>query len=136
MFPQSIPNTEAGLHEALRQMLDQLFAGTLNPAQLMSPDYVQHTDGRRLDYAGFVAHLQHVRNAVREVRFAVLDACCSGNLLADRHIAEVHHHDGRISRIEVSMFTRLAGGRITRIDETTHSLDGNDADRELAHAQA
>ena len=128
--------SEAALREALRDMLSQLFAGTLDPAQVMTADYIQHTDGKRLDYKGFVAHLKHVRNAVREVRFEVLDACCTGNLLADRHIAEVHHHDGHISRIEVSMFTRLANDRITRIDETTRSLDGNNADRELAHAQA
>ncbi len=128
--------SETALREALRDMLSQLFAGTLDPVQVMTVDYIQHTDGKRLDYSGFVAHLKHVRNAVREVRFEVLDACCTGNLLADRHIAEVHHHDGHISCIEVSMFTRLADGRITCIDETTRSLDGSDADRELAHAQA
>jgi uncharacterized tellurite resistance protein B-like protein len=128
--------SEASLREALRDILSQLFAGTLDPAQVMTADYIQHTDGKRLDYNGFVAHLKHVRNAVREVRFEVLGACCTGNLLADRHIAEVHHHDGHISRIEVSMFTRLADGRITSIDETTRSLDGSDADRDLAHAQA
>lgn len=135
MLSLSPNQSEAVLRSTLGDILGQLFAGTQDPAMLMTPDYVQHTDGRRLGYQDFLAHLQHVRSAVREVRFEVLDACCSGDLLADRHIAEVHHHDGHLSRIEVCMFTRLAGGKIRSIDETTRSLDGNEADRALAHAQ-
>lgn len=129
------PQPEAPLREAVCTMLGGLFAGTLDPAEVMTPDYVQQTDGKRLDFAGFCAHLTHVRSTVREVRFQVLDACCTGDLLAERHIAEVHHHDNRVSRIEVCLFARLVAGRISRIDETTRSLDGNDADRALAHAQ-
>lgn len=127
---------EAALRQAVQEMLTQLFAGVLDPAQCMTEDYVQHTDGKRLEYSGFVSHLRHVRNAVREVRFQVLDASCNEDTLADRHVAEVHHHDGRIVRIEVYLFAKLAGGKIRSINEVTRSLDGSDADRALAHAQA
>jgi len=127
---------EAALREALQEMLTELFAGTLDPARCMTEDYVQHTDGKRLDYSGFVAHLHHVRSSVQKVRFQVLDASCNGDTLADRHVAEIHHNDNRISHIEVYLFAKLAGNKIRSIHEVTRSLDGNDVDRALAHAQA
>lgn len=129
------PNTpESVLREGVTALLTGIFNGTLAPGDIFTEDYRQTTDGHVLDLAGVMAHLQHVSRQVRAIRFEVLDACFSGTLLADRHIARIVTSEGRMARIEVLMFTRMNGCRIQSIDEHTRSLDNRPEDCQLARS--
>lgn len=118
----------------MQQLLNDLFAGKLAPAEIFSVDYQQHTDGNTLDYEGFIQHLNHVRAQVSRIVFKVEQACCTPHMLADRHTVTVTKTNGQTSDIEVYMFARLRDGKIWRIDEVTRVIKGDHADKSLASA--
>lgn len=118
----------------MQQLLTSLFTEKLAPEEIFSEDYQQHTDGNLLDFEGFVQHLDHVRAQVSHIAFRVEQACCTPNLLADRHIVTVTKTNGQTSDIEVYMFARLRDGKIWRIDEVTRVMKGDHADKSLASA--
>lgn len=117
-----------------QRLLTNLFAGTLDPAEIFSTDYQQHTDGNTLNFSEFVRHLDHVRAQIERITFRVEQACCTPHLLADRHIVTVSKTNGQTSEIEVYMFARLREGKIWRIDEVTRVIKGDHADKSLASA--
>lgn len=119
-----------------QEILSGLFSGEIEPSSVFSREYVQSTDGHELDFSGFLDHLRHVRRHVHAVRFRVLDACFTGALLAERHVAEIHYLDGRFAQVEVFVFARIEDGRVVRLDELTRVLSGNEDDQALARAVA
>lgn len=120
------------LRESVATLLHGIFEGRVALDSLLADSYRQRTDGRELDLDGFIAHLKHVKINVKSISFTVLDACFNGSLLADRHIAEIVHNDGRMAHIEVFMLTRINDNKISGIDELTRSIDGNAEDCSLA----
>jgi hypothetical protein len=55
---------------------------------------------------------------------------------AFRHEVTVTRHDGTTSRMEIYLFGELAAdGRLRRVDEISHLLDGEDHDTDLARTR-
>jgi len=124
--------SELILRESVATLLNGIFDGSVLFGNLLADSYRQCTDGHELDLDGFIAHLKHVQNSVKHISFTVLDASFNGSLLADRHIAEIVHNDGRVACVEVFMLARINDKKIAGINELTRSLDGNPEDCRLA----
>lgn len=105
-------------HHPLEATIDRYFA----------PDYRQYTDGEVTDRDGFAAHIAALRALTVAGRIEVLEIVRQGNRIADRHEVTVTRRDGTTSRMEIYLFGELAAdGRLRRVDEISHPLDGHDA---------
>jgi hypothetical protein len=102
--------------------------------EFFADDYAQVTDGEVSDRARFEAHIRHVAGSIRPIKVTVLDAVWQGDAIADRHVVEMVHADGRTATIEVYLFGHLRDGRLWRVNEVTRVLSGDQALRELARA--
>src|ERR1700753_3846705 len=101
-----------------------------------APDYRQYTDGEVVDRDGFAAHIAALRALTAAGRVEVLEIVRQGNRIADRHQVTVTRRDGRTSRMEIYLVGELAAdGRLRRVHEISHLLDGDDHDTDLARAR-
>ncbi|GAA2262974.1 MULTISPECIES: nuclear transport factor 2 family protein [Kitasatospora] len=101
-----------------------------------APDYRQRTDGRWDDRAGFLTHIDHLRQVVAGGSITVHEELVDGDRYADRHTVDVTKTDGSTVRMEVYLFGEFApDGRFRRIEETTLMLAGAEADRNLGSAR-
>ena len=66
-------------------------------ARYFSPRYVQKTDGRTLDFAGFVAHVRELKRTLKNVKITFERAVAEGANVVSIHRAEAE---------------KVAGGRI------------------------
>ncbi|MGO4726980.1 MULTISPECIES: nuclear transport factor 2 family protein [unclassified Inquilinus] len=128
------PCDGAELKRRIARMLQAVFADPDRIPEFFTDDYEQVTDGEHSDRARFDAHVRHVAGAVRSIAVTVLDAVRQGDAIADRHVVEVTHADGRQAAIEVYLFGILRDGRLAQVNEVTRVLSGTEALRELARA--
>lgn len=105
-------------------------------APYFNSEYVQIADGHASDFPTFVAHLQHLRSLVTDVRIEVFEALREGSLVADRHHVTVTKTDGSTSAFEVLLVGQLdERGRLLRVNETTRQLSGAATDADLGRAR-
>jgi len=97
-----------------------------------SPRYVQKTDGRSLDYAGFVAHVRELKRTVKNVRITFERLVAEGPSVVSIHRAEAEKvAGGRISVRVFALFV-IEDEKIVLCDELTHLEMGGAEDRDLA----
>lgn len=100
-----------------------------------SPEYVQVTNGDRLEYNDFVAHIRHLRGLIASGTVEVQEAIRDGDVVADRHTMRATKIDGSEVVGDCYAFTQYAeDGRVLRVNEITHII-GSAADQDLGHAR-
>lgn len=100
-------------------------------AQLVHPEYRQQADGRSLDYADFVKHLRHLKQACGRVGLEILSWAEQGERVFTRHLVAADKRDGSQVRMLVIAEFRVRDGRVVACDELTHMLAGTGEDRDL-----
>ena len=101
-------------------------------ARYFSPHYVQKTDGRTLDFAGFVAHVRELNRTVKNVRINFERLVAEGASVVSIHRAEAEKvAGGRIAMRVFALFV-IDEGKIASCDELTHLELGSAEDRDLA----
>src|SRR5258708_5458679 len=88
---------------------DAFDEGTI--ARYFSPQYVQKTDGRTLDFSGFVAHVRELKRTLKNVTITFERLVAEGTAVVSIHRAEAE---------------KVAGGRIAIRD--LFGLGAMDAD--------
>jgi len=94
-------------------------------------DYVQEVDGKRLDYAGFIDHARVLKTHLRRGRATIKTLIVDGDTIADIHVIDAEKVDGNSVRTKVIAFFTVREGKIARVDELTHLLQGADEDRDI-----
>lgn len=101
-------------------------------ARYFSPRYVQKTDGRTLDYLGFVAHVRELKRTVKNVKIMFERAVAEGASVVSIHRAEAEKvAGGRVAVRVIALFV-IEDGKIVLCDELTHLEQGAAEDRDLA----
>lgn len=120
---------------SLRSAVEKFYADTFNDdAQIrryFAPNYVQHVDGKTLQFEEFLTHVGFLRRATKSLRFEVIDALYTDGLLADRHRVHIVKDNGETAEAEVLAFLRIEDGRIVELNELTQVIRGDAADRAL-----
>jgi predicted SnoaL-like aldol condensation-catalyzing enzyme len=101
-------------------------------ARYFSPQYVQKTDGRTLDYAGFVAHVRELKRTLKNVKITFEHTISEGENVVSIHRAEAEKIAGGRVAIRVFALFAIEGNRIVLCDELTRLEQGATEDRDLA----
>ena len=128
-----------GQKDKLQDNLSALFIG--DPAdteatvkRYFNPEYTQVTDGHTSDFAGFVAHVNHLRSATREVSFEVHEFLRNGDQIADRHTIKAVMQNGKTTEFEILLFGTLDNEeRLLKVVESTRQVSGDESEANLGH---
>jgi predicted SnoaL-like aldol condensation-catalyzing enzyme len=101
-------------------------------ARYFSPRYVQKTDGRTLDFPGFVAHVRELKRTVKNVKITFERMVAEGANVVSIHRAEAEKIAGGKISIRVFALFVIDDGKIVLCDELTHIEEGAAEDRDLA----
>ena len=97
-----------------------------------SPLYVQKTDGRALDFAGFVAHVRELKRTLKNVKITFERAVAEGASVVSIHRTEAEKVSGGKISIRVFALFVIDEGKIVLCDELTCLEQGAAEDRDLA----
>lgn len=89
-------------------------------SKLLHPSFTQRDSETTRDFAGFVAHIRHIREVLKpgSVDLTVTQYLRDGNQLAERHTSTTKMPDGTVSKAETFQFGEVAeDGRIAWIVE-------------------
>ena len=118
-----------------RAFLDVFASDTFDEgaiARYFSPKYVQKTDGRTLDFPGFVAHVHELKRTLRNVKITFERAVAEGANVVSIHRAEAEKVAGGRIAIRVFALFVVEDGKIALCDELTCLEQGAAGDRDLA----
>ncbi len=136
---QHTPLATQDVHDLLRRVFDAFTDPATKPedySSLLSPRYVQSVDGKVLDYAGFLKHCAALQEVVISSSVTFERIVTDGLSAATVHIAEVKKVDGTTARLKVIAYYEFCEGRVCRVDELTHLLNGEAQDRDLGSRTA
>ena len=126
--------TEAEVHDLLRRLFAALVDPAAKPeqfAELLTPDYIQRVDGKELDYAGFISHIEALQANLSSADITFEHIVTDGLSAATVHSVQAVKTNGQRSRFKVIAYYRFRGKRVCLIDELTHLIEGDAADRDL-----
>jgi predicted SnoaL-like aldol condensation-catalyzing enzyme len=134
------PTSQEKLNKSLveRAFQDVFGSDTLDEAAIaryFSPRYVQKTDGRTLDFPGFVAHVRELKRTVKNVRISFERMVAEGANVVSIHRAEAEKVAGGRIAIRVFALFVIDEGKIVLCDELTRLEQGAAGDRDLASRQ-
>ncbi len=104
-------------------------------ARYFSPRYVQKTDGRTLDFSGFVAHVRELKRTLKNVKITFERMVAESTSVVSIHRAEAEKVAGGRIAIRVFALFVVEAGKIVLCDELTHLEQGDAEDRDLASRQ-
>ena len=121
-----------------RTFLQGVFDRFFDPAasaeavgEFFSPDYVQEVDGKRLDYSAFLDHVRLLKRTLDRATVTFENVVVDGSTIADIHVVDARKKNGERLRVKVLAFYTIEDGKIRRLEELTHQLEGRAEDRDL-----
>ena len=108
---------------------DAFDEGTI--ACYFSPRYVQKTDGRTLDFQGFVAHVRELKRTLKNVKITFERAVAEGANVVSIHCAEAEKIAGGRIAVRVFALFVIEESKIVLCDELTRLEHGSAEDRDL-----
>jgi predicted SnoaL-like aldol condensation-catalyzing enzyme len=109
---------------------DKFDEGTI--ARYFSPQYVQKTDGRTLDFSGFVAHVRELKRTLKNITITFERLVAEGATVVSIHRAEAEKLAGGRIAIRVFALFEIDSGKIVLCDELTRLEQGVAGDHDLA----
>jgi predicted SnoaL-like aldol condensation-catalyzing enzyme len=100
-------------------------------ARYFSPRYVQKTDGRTLDFPGFIAHVRELKRTLKNVKITFERAIAEGANVVSIHRAEAEKIAGGKISVRVFALFVIDQGKIVLCDELTRLEQGAPEDRDL-----
>jgi predicted SnoaL-like aldol condensation-catalyzing enzyme len=97
-----------------------------------SPRYMQKTDGRTLDYPGFVAHVRELKRTLKNVKVTFERMVAEGANVVSIHRAEAEKVAGGRVVVRVFALFVIDEGKIVLCDELTRLEQGAAEDHDLA----
>jgi ketosteroid isomerase-like protein len=99
--------------------------------QYFHPDYVQHVDGKTLNFNDFIQHVKALKSSTATVKIVVERLVSEGNTVCSIHYAQGSKRNGRSFKTKVIALFQFEGNKIIRCDELTHLIQGEESDKTL-----
>jgi hypothetical protein len=99
--------------------------------EYFSTEYIQHVDGKTLDFVQFCRHMQVQKLAVKTIAIGFKTLIQEGNTVFSNHLVTIETKEGRRAVVQVIAEFWLKDGKIVYCDELTCQLSGDGADGDL-----
>ena len=124
------------LNKALiRQMFHDVFGNDSVDQEVLrryfSPKFIQHADGKTLDFDGLVDHVRELKRTVTKLRFQFEYMLAEGNRVMDVHRVEGEKRAGGAVAARLFSLWVIEDGKIALCDELSHLEQGAAEDRDL-----
>lgn len=100
-------------------------------ALYFSPEYIQHVDGKTINYAQFIKHLHEQRKTLASIKVTFLTIASEGDIVFSNHLITATKHDGAELQGKVIAQFTVKDGKIVGCDELTLMLTGSKKDKDL-----
>ncbi len=116
---------------ALTEILENIEFDELLIEKYFSKEYIQHVDGKTIDYKNFKDHIRTLKAHVKSQSISINSIVEEGDIVFTNHIVTFTMQDGRNGQIKVIAEFRIKDDKIYYCDELTHMIAGDDKDRDL-----
>jgi predicted SnoaL-like aldol condensation-catalyzing enzyme len=138
--PDSAPEHTASQEELNKSLVERAFhdvfaSDTFDEAAIaryFNPRYTQKTDGRTLDYAGFVHHVRELKRTLKNIKITFEHMIAEGPNVVSIHRAEAKKIAGGRVALRVFALFVIEEGKIILCDEISRLEQGTAEDRDLA----
>jgi predicted SnoaL-like aldol condensation-catalyzing enzyme len=96
-----------------------------------SPKFIQHADGKTLDFDGLVDHVRELKRTVTGLRFQFEYMLAEGNQVMDVHRVEGEKRVGGKFTVRLFSLWLIDSGKIVLCDELSRLEQGEPEDRDL-----
>ena len=125
----------------LKELIQQSFYELLeNPGfdpsrfeYYFSKDYIQHVDGKTMDYAGLLEHAKTLKSRVKNIKISYEHLIVEGNKVCSVHIVDAMR-DNQPVKTKVFALFEFENNKIILCDELTYLMLGEESDRDLGAA--
>src|SRR5579862_5242938 len=100
-------------------------------ARYFHPSYVQTTDGRTLDFSGFISHIRELKRSLKSVKITFERMVAEGPNVVSIHRADAEKIAGGMISVRVFAFFVVEDGKIVLCDELTRLEHGSPEDGTL-----
>lgn len=105
-------------------------------SKYISRNYVQNSDGHKLNYNQFLEHVQELHNVMRSIHFKFDQIVSEGNVVATHHIAYGIKKNGNGVKTEFFAFFTIKNHKIIRCAEVSKMIRGSAADKNLSYTKS
>lgn len=123
------------LKEAFHHTIEEMEPDEEVYARYFSKDYIQHVDGKTLNYDGFVAHMKAQKKVLASAKITFKYMLVDNDKIATIHIVNAVKKDGSIIEAQVNAIIQVKDNKIILCDELTHLIKGLPSDRDLGSRQ-
>jgi predicted SnoaL-like aldol condensation-catalyzing enzyme len=124
--------------ESNKLLIQQMFREVLEPDSFdrqvidryFSPGYVQHVDGKTLDFAGFLNHLRELKQSVTNLRIHFEHIVAEGDQVMEIHRVTGENRAGGTFVVRLFSLWVIEEGKIVLCDEVSRLEQGAAEDRD------
>ena len=96
-----------------------------------SPKYVQHVDGKTLDFAAFRDHIRELKKVLTNLRFTIEHMVAEGGKVMEIHRVEGKKRAGGSFAVRLFSLWIIEDGKIVLCDEVSRLEQGGAEDSDL-----
>lgn len=96
-----------------------------------SKEYVQHVDGKVMNYEEYVTHKKAIKKTIKSLKVVFHDMLFDGNKVVTRHTAYAVKNDDKEIEVQVIAIFEIKDDKIITCDELTFMQKGERSDRDL-----
>lgn len=116
---------------ALIDIVEDMSATEETFAKYFSPDYIQHVDGKTLDYSMLIKHMRAQKAALQSAKITFKYLIAEGNKVSSVHVVDAIKKDGSSIKAQVNALIIIEDNKIILCDELTYLIEGSKADQDL-----
>lgn len=134
---QTMETQQASNNIKIVRAMFNLFANQKNDvnnfSNYLSKDFVQISDGNKIDYQQFLIHVKSIRSHVNNINFKFEQIIADGDLVATHHIANGTKSDGKQVTTEFFAIFTLKNGKIIKCEEVSRMIEGDSSDKDMSY---
>jgi ketosteroid isomerase-like protein len=127
------------LAESNKSLIRQMFRDVLEMDswdeqvidRYFSPSYVQHVDGKTLNFVGFRDHVRELKKVLTNLRFTIEHIVAEGNKVMEIHRVVGEKRAGGTVAARLFSLWIIEDGKIVLCDEISRLEQGQPQDRDL-----
>ncbi len=121
--------------KGIRNLIENMDIKEEEVRALITPDFQQWVDGKRVDRDAFIHHIMELKKHMVAAKVDFKEVIAKGNVVSAIHEVYVTKSDGSASVFKVIGHATFDGDKLAKVDELTFQISGDTGDRDLGSIQ-